>query len=69
MTKLPSSIKIIRILNNHGFLYKSQKGSHQKFINGTKIVIVPANKKQIPLGTLKSISRQSEIDIDKFLNL
>jgi predicted RNA binding protein YcfA (HicA-like mRNA interferase family) len=68
MTKLPSSIKVIRVLNNYGFLFKSQKGSHQKFANGAKIVILPANKKQIPIGTLKSISRQSGVDIDEFLN-
>jgi predicted RNA binding protein YcfA (HicA-like mRNA interferase family) len=68
MTKLPSSIKVIRVFNNFGFLFKSQKGSHQKFTNGTKVVILPANKKQIPIGTLKSISRQAGIDLDEFLN-
>ncbi len=58
MTKLPSSDKIIKVLERNGFVFKSQKGSHQKYIKDSKIVIVPAPKKQIPIGTLKSISKQ-----------
>jgi predicted RNA binding protein YcfA (HicA-like mRNA interferase family) len=69
MTKLPSSEKIIRILLSQGFQFKSQKGSHQKFSNGERTVIVPAGRKEIPIGTLKSISRQSGIDYDNFINL
>ena len=30
--------------------------------------IVPAPKKEIPVGTLRSISRQAGIDISEFLN-
>ncbi len=69
MTKLPSSEKVLRILLEHGFLLKSQKGSHQKYTNGSRIVILPANRKEIPIGTLKSISRQSAIDYSEFINL
>ena len=68
MTKLPSSEKVIKILVAKGFHFKSQKGSHQKYSNGKKVVIVPAPKKVIPLGTLRSISRQSGIDYSDFLN-
>jgi predicted RNA binding protein YcfA (HicA-like mRNA interferase family) len=53
----------------HGFHLKSQKGSHQKFSNGNRIVIVPAQRKEIPIGTLKSISRQSGIEYENFINL
>lgn len=67
MTKLPSSEKVIKILINYGFIIKSQKGSHQKYFNGNKIVIVPAGRKEIPIGTLKSISRQAGIDFDEFV--
>lgn len=69
MTKLPSSEKIIKILLEHGFLLKSQKGSHQKYSNGTRMVIVPAQRKEMPIGTLKSISRQSGIEYHNFINL
>ena len=69
MTKLPSSEKIVKILLSQGYLLKSQKGSHQKLSNGQRTVIVPAGRKEIPIGTLKSISRQSGIDYDYFINL
>ena len=69
MTKLPSSEKVLKSLLSQGFLLKSQKGSHQKFSNGQRTVIVPAGRKEIPIGTLKSISRQSGIDYENFINL
>ncbi len=69
MTKLPSSDKIIKLLTVYGFSFKSSKGSHHKYTNGKKIVIVPAPRKEIPVGTLKSISRQSGIDFKEFLFL
>jgi len=69
MTKLPSSEKIVKILLSQGFLLKSQKGSHQKFSNGQRTVIVPAGRKEIPIGTLKSISRQAGIEYENFINL
>jgi predicted RNA binding protein YcfA (HicA-like mRNA interferase family) len=69
MTKLPSSDKVVRVLLGNGFYLKSQKGSHQKYSNGTHTVIVPAPKKEIPLGTVKSISKQSGISYDRFINL
>jgi predicted RNA binding protein YcfA (HicA-like mRNA interferase family) len=68
MTKLPSSDKVIKILIKHGFGLKSQKGSHLKYTSSEKTVIVPANKKEIPIGTLRSISRQSGIQYDEFIN-
>lgn len=69
MTKLPTSDKVIRVLSNNSFYFKSQKGSHQKYTNGNRIVIVPAPRKEIPIGTLRSISRQSGLDITEFINL
>jgi predicted RNA binding protein YcfA (HicA-like mRNA interferase family) len=69
MTKLPSSDKVIKVLLANGFYFKSQKGRHQKYTNGTSIVIVPAPKKEIPIGTLKSISKQSGIAYQYFINL
>ena len=59
MSKLYSSAHIVKILQGEGFVYVSQKGSHVKFKKLNKIVIVPANKKEIPYGTFKSILRQS----------
>ncbi len=69
MTKLPSSKKIVDVLTNHGFLFVSQRGSHQKYTNGIRTVIIPAPRKEIPVGTLRSISRQAGIDFNEFINL
>ena len=62
MAKLYSSNQIIKVLQGKGFIYISQKGSHVKFRKSDKktlTVIIPANKKEIPYGTFKSILRQS----------
>jgi predicted RNA binding protein YcfA (HicA-like mRNA interferase family) len=69
MTKLPSSEKVIKVLMENGFSFKSQKGSHVKYSNGIRSVIIPSPRKETPLGTLKSISRQSGINYDQFINL
>ena len=69
MTKLPSSDKVIRVLLQNGFLFRSQKGSHQKFTDGKRTVIIPAPRKEIPIGTLKSISKQSGIIYDNFITI
>lgn len=65
MPKLYSSAWIIKILEKNNFKFVSQKGSHlkyRKFGNPVLTVIVPANKKEIPIGTSKSIIRQSKLE-------
>jgi predicted RNA binding protein YcfA (HicA-like mRNA interferase family) len=54
---------IVSILREHGFSFISQKGSHQKYrdVHG-HIVIVPAGRRDMPVGTLLSIIRQSGLD-------
>ncbi|NOX45357.1 MAG: addiction module toxin, HicA family [Chlorobi bacterium] len=66
MSKLPSSNKIIKVLLNQDFNFVSQKGSHRKYKKDSRIVIVPHPKKQIPIGTFRSIVRQSGLDINLF---
>jgi len=71
MPKLFSSKHIAKVLQNKGFLYVSQKGSHVKFSKhgkGAKLTaIIPANKKEIPYGTFKSILRQSKLTEEDFI--
>ena len=67
MTKLPSSQKIIKTLLRNGFIFVSQRGSHQKYRKEDKTVIVPAPRKEIPIGTFRSIIRQSGLDPDQFI--
>lgn len=51
-----------------GFCFVSQKGSHKKYSNGTKIVIIP-NHDEVAKGTLKSILTMAGISIDDFMGL
>ena len=69
MPKLCSSAQILKILEMRGFLFISQKGSHVKYHKSGKktlTVIVPANRKQIPVGTFRSILRQSGLGEEDF---
>ena len=71
MPNLLSSIEVTSILHHEGFVFISQKGSHAKFRRkgpiGVATVIVPMDKKEIPLGTLRSIIRQSELPRERFV--
>ena len=67
MTKLPSSQKIIRTLLKNGFIFISQRGSHQKYRKDERTVIIPAPRKEIPIGTFRSIIRQSGLNQDQFI--
>jgi predicted RNA binding protein YcfA (HicA-like mRNA interferase family) len=69
MPKFYSSSEIIKVLQKRGFVYISQKGSHVKIRktgSPTLTVIVPAGRKEIPLGTFKSILRQANLAEDDF---
>ena len=61
--------EVTRILQRHGFVLVSQRGSHQKWRHPDtgKQVIVPYHKgKQLPLGTLTSIIEGSGISKERF---
>jgi len=70
MPKFYSSKEILKVLEQKGFIFISQKGSHVKYRkvgNPTLTVIIPANRKQIPEGTPRSIPRQSNLSEKDFL--
>ena len=69
MPKLYSSKAILKVLEHKGFVFVSQKGSHIKYRktgNPTLTTIIPANKKEIPEGTFRSILRQSSSTEEDF---
>ena len=66
MPKLLSSKEIIKILERQGFIFVSQRGSHAKFRKGSHAVVVPTPKKEIPIGTFRSIVRQSGLSSKTF---
>lgn len=53
------SRKIVKRLLAEGFEPVGQKGSHHKFRKGSLIVIVPHPKKDLPLGTARSIAKMA----------
>jgi predicted RNA binding protein YcfA (HicA-like mRNA interferase family) len=61
-----------RRLEAAGFIETIQKGSHDKFVRRLSeivdIAIVP-NKREIPIGTLRSILSQAHIDLDQWEKL
>ena len=70
MPKLYSSDYIIKVLLAQGYVLISQKGSHAKYRktgNPTLTVIVPADRKEIPIGTFNSIIRQSGLRKEDFV--
>ena len=70
MPKLFSSDFIEKVLFKKDFVFVSQKGSHKKFKRKTGsmvfTVIVPATRREVPIGTFRSILRQSGLTIGDF---
>lgn len=59
------STDIIHALKRDGWVLKRTKGSHHHFIHPTKpgIVTVPHPRKDLPLGTLRSIEKQADLKL------
>ena len=58
-----------RRLEAAGFVEASQKGSHVKFVrsvNQTIDTAIVPKKREIPVGTLRSILNQAHIDPDQW---
>ena len=61
------SKEVVKILGKQGFKIKRQTGTHIIMEKGSKIVVVPVHKDTIPIGTLKSIEKQAEINFREIL--
>jgi predicted RNA binding protein YcfA (HicA-like mRNA interferase family) len=61
-----NSREIIRRLKEGGWLEVARSGSHKQFKHAAKPgrVTVPFPKKNIPLGTLKSIEKQAGLKLN-----
>lgn len=60
MPKRLGSDEVIRVREQHGFRFASQKGSHCNYKSATgRIAIVPHPRKELPIGTTRSIIRQA----------
>ena len=60
-----SSREVIKILKASGFFVVDQKGSHVQFKHPQRAgrVTVPHPRPELPIGTLRSIERQSGIKL------
>jgi len=60
---------VVRALGRVGFVHVSQRGSHVKLRSESgRVVIVPMHR-ELRAGTLRSIIRQSGLDVDAFVEL
>ncbi len=59
---------VISTLKKFGFEFKSQKGSHAKYVKVSRKVIIPMHE-EISKGTLKSILEQADIELSDFLDI
>jgi predicted RNA binding protein YcfA (HicA-like mRNA interferase family) len=67
MPKRISSEAFLRILTAQGFRFVSQRGSHAKYRDSLgHTVIIPHPRKDIPIGTLRSMIRQSGLPNELF---
>jgi len=65
------SSEVVRGLKGFGFIFKSQKGSHAKYVKvaqglPTRTAIVPMHD-EVAKGTLQSILEQADIPLDEFI--
>lgn len=60
--------EVEQILRSHGFTLNVTKGSHKQYYNSktNAHVTVPFHSKDIHIGTLRSIVRQSKLPIEFF---
>jgi predicted RNA binding protein YcfA (HicA-like mRNA interferase family) len=67
MPRRLSSGEVIRVLQKQGFAFVTQRGSHAKYKNPAgRIAIVPHPRKELPIGTTRSIIRQSGLTPAEF---
>ncbi|MTA40166.1 MAG: addiction module toxin, HicA family [Actinobacteria bacterium] len=69
MPKLPvlSGHEIIKILKGFGFEFVRQRGSHAVLRHGSVVCVVPIHP-IVKTGTLRSILRQAQIDVQDFID-
>lgn len=72
MSKLPriSGRECVRTLTKVGFYIKRQQGSHIILRRDTPFTqLVVPDHKELDRGTLRSIIRQAELDVNEFIRL
>jgi predicted RNA binding protein YcfA (HicA-like mRNA interferase family) len=64
-----SGLDVVKALERIEFIKVSQRGSHVKMRHEDgRVVIVPMHK-ELAKGTLRSILRQANLEVDEFIKL
>lgn len=58
--------QMIKVLEQKGFKFVRQKGSHRLYRKGTLRVTIPYHNKDLKPGTLRSILKQADIKKDEY---
>ncbi|MBZ0203606.1 MAG: type II toxin-antitoxin system HicA family toxin [Ignavibacteria bacterium] len=61
--------EVIRVLKKLGFEEERSKGSHVQFYKGKTRVTISVHNKDLRIGTLLNIIRQSGLTIEEFIKL
>ena len=65
-----SATEVARLLRGHGFVFVHQRGSHliyrRQLPGGDSATVPVPNRREIPVGTLKSIINLSGLDESLF---
>lgn len=72
--KLPrvSCRKLVRALERAGFEEQRQRGSHlhmRRASDGKRVTVPVHQGRAVPVGTLRAILRDADINVDEFLDL
>lgn len=64
-----NSREVIQLLKKDGWILKRTVGSHHHFVHPTKkgLVTVPHPKRDLPVGTLKSVEKQANVKLRELL--
>ena len=63
------TFEVVRILEQHGFVYDQHNGSHiimERLADGHRLPVPDRGNQPLPVGTLNAIRREAEIPRSEF---
>jgi len=65
---MPKPLKpkaVVKLLEENGFILTRQRGSHALFKHQDgRSTTVPLHNRELPIGTLRAISKQAKVDLN-----
>lgn len=59
--------KVIRVLEKNGFRRLTKRKKHRIYTDGEHIVVVPYHKRDLAVGALRSIIKQTGWTVEEFV--